>query len=367
MNLSATEESDFFSPFKDMQAYDHEQLVFCQEKKLGLKAIICIHDTTLGPSCGGTRMWNYASEKEALQDALRLARGMTYKSAIAGIDAGGGKAVIIGNPAEIKSEALFRRFGQFINSLGGRYVTACDVNMTTQDLEMIYKSTPYVVGLPETLGGSGASSIITAYGTYMGIKAGVKEVFGTDSLEGKKVAIQGAGGVGYKLAEYLSKEGVTVFISDYDQRKLMATSKASGAHFVDVDEIYDVDADVYAPCALGATINDLTIPRLKCKIIAGAANNQLADENKHAKALEEKGILYAPDFLVNGGGVTAVVSEYYKQFNKEHLFHKVGDIYNKCIEVFRTSKQHKITTHEAAMQMAVKRIEAVNRIKGKTF
>src|SRR3954468_22245314 len=288
----------------------HEQVVFCYDEPTGLKAIIAIHNTVLGPALGGTRMWNYASEQEALTDVLRLSRGMTFKAAISGINLGGGKAVIIGDAKTMKTEAYLRRFGKFVNSLNGKYITAEDVNMKTSDMEYINMETKHVTGLPESMGGGGDPSPVTAYGVYLGMKATAKKVYGQDSLKGKRIAVQGVGQVGMHLVEYLIKENAEVFITDLFEDKVKDIAKKFGVNAVGQHDIYNLDVDIYAPCALGATINDDTISKLKCSIIAGAANNQLKDEVKHGYMLMDRSITYAPDFLINAGGLINVYNEY---------------------------------------------------------
>ena len=260
-----------------MSLHNHEQILFCNDNATGLKAIIAIHNTVLGPSLGGTRMWNYNNEMEALNDVLRLSRGMTYKSSVAGLNLGGGKAVIMGDPKKIKNEALLRRFGKFVNSLGGKYITAEDVAMTSRDMEIIKMETDFVSGLPENMGGSGDPSPVTAYGVYVSMKASAKEVWGNDSLSGKRVLVQGIGHVGEVLVGHLTKEGAKVYINDISDERLKAAATKYFAEVVSADKMFDLDIDIYAPCALGATVNDDTLGRLKCKIICGAANNQLAD------------------------------------------------------------------------------------------
>lgn len=346
-----------------MASYGHEQIVHCYDEATGLKAIVVIHSTVLGPAMGGTRMWDYASNEAALTDAVRLARGMTYKSAISGLNVGGGKAVLIGDPEKLKNEVYLRRFGRFIEGLGGRYVTAGDVNMTLRDLEYIRMETKHVTGLPEAMGGSGSSSLITAYGVYMGMKAAAKEAFGTDSLEGKKVAVQGAGGVGSKLIEYLTKEKAIVFASDVSENKLQRVSREFGAHVVSLDGIYDVPADIYSPCALGATLNDETIPRLSCQVIAGGANNQLADERKHGPLLQQRGVIYTPDFLVNAGGIMAVAAEYFGNYSKEYLIQKAERIYDVCQKVLKQAGNEKIDPHQIALRMAEDRIASIAQLR----
>lgn len=350
------------SVYGQITSLGHEQLVFCYDEPTGLKAIIGIHNTVLGPAVGGTRMWNYTSEAEAITDVLRLSRGMTFKAAISGLNIGGGKAVLIGDP-KLKNEAYLRRFGRFIDSLGGRYVTAEDVNMKTTDMEYIAMESKYVTGLPEIKGGGGDPSPVTAYGTYLGIKAAVKKAFGSDSLTGKKIAVQGIGQVGKYLVEHLIKERAEVFITDIFEDRLIQVAKETGAKVVDPSTIYDIDMDIYAPCALGATINDQTIDRLKCKVIAGAANNQLQDEEKHGKILLEKGIIYAPDFLINAGGLINVYAEFLGGYNREEAYKQADRIYDICTSILDKSEKENIPSQQAAIEMAWNRIEAVGKLK----
>ncbi len=348
---------------KEMGEMGHEQIVFCYDKPTGLKAIIAIHNTTLGPALGGTRIWNYASEEEALQDALRLSRGMTFKNAVSGLNLGGGKAVIIGDANKIKSEAFFRRFGQFIDSLGGKYITAEDVNMTTQDIENIARETKYITGMPQEKGGSGDPSPITAYGVYMGMKAAAKHAFGSDSLAGKKIAIQGVGHVGSVLVDYLAKEKAKIYITDISREKLNTIARKTRAEIVSEEEIYTLDIDIYAPCALGATINDETINKLRCKVIAGAANNQLADEKKHGEILKEKGIVYAPDFVINAGGVTNCYAEFTGKNDSAGVYSLTKNIYDTTLNILRKAEAEAITPHEAALGIALKRISDASKVK----
>jgi leucine dehydrogenase len=345
-----------------MSMHNHEQVVFCQDEATGLKAIIAIHNTTLGPALGGTRMWSYNNEAEALNDVLRLSRGMTYKAAITGLNLGGGKAVIIGDSRKDKSEALMRRFGKFVDSLGGKYITAEDVGISTRDMEFVKMETDHVSGLPESMGGSGDPSPVTAYGVYMGMKAAAKERWGSDSLEGRKVAVQGIGHVGESLVEYLTKENAIVYVCDIYEDRLERAVKQYGATVVDVNSLYDLDMDIYAPCALGATINDDTLSRLKCSIIAGAANNQLADERIHGVAVMEKGILYAPDFLINAGGLINVYSEL-EGYNRERSMSRAENIYYTTLDIFKLSKEQNIPTYMAANMLAEQRIEAIGKVK----
>ena len=342
-----------------MTTTDHEQLVFCQDKATGLKAIIAIHNTTLGPALGGTRMWMYNNEAEAINDVLRLSRGMSYKNSLAGLNLGGGKAVIIGDSRTQKNEALFRRFGKFVNSLGGKYITAEDVGISPQDMTWVNMETNHVAGLP---GKSGDPSPVTAYGVYVGMKAAAKAQFGSDSLAGKKIAVQGVGHVGQYLVEHLTKEGAKVFISDIHEATLKNIAQKFGSQVVGLDEIYDLDMDIYAPCALGATLNDDTLSRLKCSIIAGAANNQLKEERKHGEAVMQKGMIYTPDFMLNAGGVINCYAEV-KELSPEWAMAKAEDIYNTTATIIKRSQDENIPTYSIANKMAEERIEAIGKVK----
>ncbi|GAB4255494.1 MAG: Glu/Leu/Phe/Val dehydrogenase [Vicingaceae bacterium] len=342
-----------------MHAMGHEEVVFCQDEATGLKAIIAIHNTVLGPALGGTRMWHYASTDEALTDVLRLSRGMTYKNAISGLNLGGGKAVIIGDARKDKSEALFRRFGKFVNSLNGKYITAEDVGVSPKEMTWVNMETNHVVGLP---GKSGDPSPVTAYGVYMGMKACVKHQKGTDSLKGIKVAVQGVGHVGEYLVKHLTEEGAEVYITDIFEDTLKRVSEKYKAKVVSPEDIYDVDMDVYAPCALGATINNDTLNRLKCSIIAGAANNQLKDEKVHGKMVVEKGIIYAPDFMINAGGVINCYAEV-KGLSADWAMNKAQEIYNTTLDILKRSADNNVPTYAIANQMAEERIEAIGKVK----
>jgi leucine dehydrogenase len=335
---------------------DHEQIVFCQDKDTGLKAIIGIHNTVLGPALGGTRMWQYNNEWEALNDVLRLSRGMTYKSAITGLNLGGGKAVIIGDAQTQKTPALMRRFGEFVHTLGGKYITAEDVGMQTSDMDLVHDVTPHVTGISKSRGGSGNPSPVTAYGVFMGMKAAAKFKYGSENLAGKKVLVQGIGHVGETLVSYLTKEGAEVIISDINQEKLEEMASKYQVAIYKGTDLYTADVDIYAPCALGATLNNETIPKLKAAIVAGAANNQLANENIHGQMLLEKGILYAPDFLINAGGIINVYSEIEKYDHSEAM-RRTENIYNTTLSILALATQNKITTHQAAFMMAQDRIE----------
>ncbi len=341
---------------RKMSEMGHEQVVFCQDQKTGLKAIIAIHSTALGPALGGTRMWKYNNELEALNDVLRLSRGMTFKASISGLDLGGGKAVIIGDAKTEKTDDLMRRFGKFVETLSGNYITAEDVGMTTHDMEMIREETKHVTGIPQSMGGSGDPSPVTAYGVYMGMKASAMYKWGSDDLKGKKIAVQGIGNVGENLVKYLSEEGSVIYINDISKEQLNKVAAKYGATIVEGDAIYDIDMDIYAPCALGASVNDYTLSRLNCEIIAGAANNQLADEVKHGQMLMDMGIIYAPDFLINAGGLISVYSEI-KGYDQKETLAKTKEIYNTTLDILRKSELEGITSHEAAKQIAQTRIE----------
>jgi len=326
----------------------HERVLICNDKKSGLKAIIAIHSTICGPSLGGTRMWNYKNGEEALKDVLRLSRGMTYKNAISGLALGGGKAVIIGNSREDKSEALFRSFGKYVDSLNGDYITAEDVGINPEDMLQVAMETKHVSGLP---GKSGDPSPVTAYGVYMGMKAAAKFRYGNDSLEGKKIAIQGVGHVGEYLVEYLSKENAKIIITDIHEDMIKRVCDKYKCSHVAPENIYDIDMDIYAPCALGSTINDETINRLKCQIIAGAANNQLENENIHGLQLMQKNIIYAPDYLINAGGVMNCYKEVYN-IPDEKVMKMAEDIYNTTFDIIKFSADNNIPTYLAANRKA---------------
>lgn len=343
--------------FGNLSFDNHEQIVFCNDEETGLKAIIGIHDTTLGPALGGTRMWNYNNEADALQDVLRLSRGMTYKAAITGLNLGGGKAVIIGDAKTLKTDALMRRFGEFVHSLSGKYITAEDVGMETRDMDIVREVTPHVTGISEEKGGAGNPSPITAYGVYMGMKAAAKYKFGTDNLDGKTILVQGIGHVGETIVDLVTKEGAIVIINDINKEALERVSKKYNATIHHDLNVYGLDVDIYSPCALGATINDKTIHNIKAKVIAGAANNQLQDEIKHGKILKEKGIAYAPDFLINAGGIINVYAELVG-YGKEEIKRKTENIYNTTLDIFNLSKENNITTHRAAFNIAQERIDA---------
>ena len=350
------------SIFSQVGSMGHEQVVFCHDKPTGLKAIIAIHNTVLGPSLGGTRLWHYSSEEAAVTDVLRLSRGMTFKAAISGLNIGGGKAVLIGD-VSLKTEAFLRRFGRFVESLGGRYVTAEDVNMKTRDMEYIAMETSHVTGLPEMKGGGGDPSPVTAYGTYLGIKSAAKKAYGKDSLTGKKIVVQGVGQVGTYLVDLLIKEGAHVFITDIFEDKLIDVAKQTGAQVISASSVYDFPMDIYAPCALGGTLNDDSIPALTCDIVAGAANNQLEDDNVHGRMLMDKGILYAPDFLINAGGLMNVYAEFMGNYKKEVALKQTEEIYTTNLRVLNQSEESGQTPQQTAMDIANKRISSMAKVK----
>lgn len=341
--------------FGQLSFDNHEQIVFCNDKDTGLKAIIGIHNTVLGPALGGTRMWKYNNEWEALNDVLRLSRGMTFKSAITGLNLGGGKAVIIGDAKADKTPEMIIKFGEYIHSLSGKYITAEDVGTTTADMDLIRDVTPHVTGISQSRGGSGNPSPVTAYGVYMGMKAAAKYQFGTDNLSGKKVLVQGTGNVGETLIKHLTAEGALVQMTDINEARLQEIHAKYGAQIFTGD-IYSADVDIYAPCALGATINDETVNKIQAKVIAGAANNQLAVEEIHGKILKDRGIAYAPDFLINAGGIINVYAEIVGYDSAEAL-RRTENIYNTTLEIFSFAEQNNITTHQAALSIAQKRID----------
>ncbi|HVW97332.1 MAG TPA: Glu/Leu/Phe/Val dehydrogenase [Mucilaginibacter sp.] len=350
------------SIFNQLEAFGHKKIVFCSDPETGLKAIIAIHDTTLGPALGGTRMWAYKTEEDALHDVLRLSKSMTYKSSIAGLNLGGGKAVIIGDSHRDKSEALLRKFGRFIKNLNGEFITAEDVGTNTRDMEYIRMETQYVTGVPETIGGSGDPSPITAMGVFMGIKACIKELYGNDHLAGKSVIVQGTGHVGENLVKLLRDENAKVYASDINEDRVGRIAKKYGADAVSNNTIFDIDADIYAPCALGATVNSQTIKKLKCAIIAGSANNQLADEAVHGQMLVDRGILFAPDYVINAGGIINCYSEW-MGFSRKRTMQLTENIYEATRNVLQLSKEENIPTTKAADKIAERRIADIKKVK----
>jgi leucine dehydrogenase len=340
--------------FDTIAAMGHEQLVLCNDTSAGYRGIIAIHSTTLGPALGGTRFWNYASDEEAIVDALRLARGMTYKNAVAGLNLGGGKSVIIGNNKTTDREMIFRAHGRFVESLGGRYITAEDVGTSTADMDYVHMETKNVTGLA---GRSGDPSPVTAHGVFRAIQASAKERWGSDDLSGRTISVQGAGHVGYFLSKELHEAGAKLVVTDIDAERVKQVVSEFGARAVAPDEIYGVQADIFAPCALGGIINDKTIPQLKVEIVSGAANNVLLEE-RHGEVLDQKGILYAPDYVANAGGVINVYSEL-AGWSSARAFRKADEIYDTILRVFRIAKTDKVPTYVAADRLAEQRIAAV--------
>lgn len=348
--------------FDDMSRYGYEQLALFTDPAAGLKAIVAIHDTTLGPACGGVRIWPYATEAEALQDALRLSRAMTYKSATADLVLGGGKGVIIADPyGGQKSEVLLRAYGRAVDALGGRYITTTDVGSTGRDLEYISQETDYVVGLPRSRGGSGDTSIMTGLGVYMGMKACAKEAWGSDSLRGKRVAMQGFGKVAYQTAQHLLQEDAQIVATDVHPEAL-EKARGLGIKTVAPEQIYMVDSDLFSPCALGGTLNGDTIPRLTCRIVAGGANNQLLTDAA-GEELHRRGILYAPDYVINAGGVINVSAEVGMDYSPDLAREKTERIYEIMERVIATARDEEIPTAQAADRLAEQRLAAVRGIK----
>lgn len=337
---------------------DHEQVVYCCDTRAGLKAIIAIHNTNLGPALGGCRMWPYASDDEALQDVLRLSRGMTYKSAISNLPLGGGKAVIMGNPRTDKNEGLLRAMGRAINTLNGRYIGAEDSGTTVDDITIMAQETPHVAGILDKATGegelrSGDPSPATAYGTFVGLRAAVKERLGRDDLKGLTVAVHGVGNVGYRLAKYLHEAGAKLWVADLYKDQVRRAVENLGATAVEAEAIYALDVDVFAPCAMGAVINDNTLPQLRAKVVAGAANNQLA-EVRHGEALLDKGILYAPDYVINAGGIIDVSYERIG-YDRDKMLKHVEGIYDTLMEIFKRSKAERLPTNIVADGLAEER------------
>ncbi|NUO62561.1 MAG: Glu/Leu/Phe/Val dehydrogenase [Gemmatimonadaceae bacterium] len=342
---------ELFDRLADM---GHEQLVLCSEPSAGYRGIIAIHSTTLGPALGGTRFWNYASDEEAIIDALRLARGMTYKNAVAGLNLGGGKSVIIGDNKMRNREMIFRAHGRFVESLGGRYVTAEDVGTSPSDMDYVFNETKYVAGLA---GRSGDPSPVTAHGVFRAVQASAKHKFGSDDLDGRTITLQGCGHVGYYLAKELYQAGARLIVTDIDPEKVKTVVEETKAKAVAPDEIYSQKADIFAPCALGAIINDKTIPQLKVQVVSGGANNQLAEE-RHGDILQEKGILYAPDYVANAGGVINVYSEL-AGWDATRSLRKADEIYNTILGVFEIAEKDGIPTYRAADRLAERRLKSV--------
>jgi len=343
--------------FDLLSSMGHEQVVFSHDPSCDYRGIIAVHDTTLGPALGGTRFWPYESDRGAVIDVLRLSRGMTYKAAVAGLNLGGGKAVIIGDNKTRDREMLMRAHGRAVDSLGGRYITAEDVGVSVEDMDLVHMETEFVVGIQ---GRSGDPSPVTAYGVYRGIKACAHKRYGEDSLKERAVAVQGAGHVGYHLCRYLTEEGAKVYVADIDDAKTGRAAADLGVEVVPTEQIYLVDADIFAPCALGAILNDTTIPALEVDIVAGAANNQL-DRPEHADMLRERRILYAPDYVINAGGLINVYSELVG-WSLERANRKAGEIYNVLLAIFDLAETEGMTSSEAADRVAERRLERVGRL-----
>ncbi|HET9984942.1 MAG TPA: Glu/Leu/Phe/Val dehydrogenase [Longimicrobiales bacterium] len=344
--------------FDLIDEHGHEQVVFWNEPAVGYRGIIAIHNTTLGPALGGTRFWHYGSDLEALVDVLRLSRGMTYKAAVTGLNLGGGKAVIIGDPKVQRRELIFRAHGRAVESLKGRYITAEDVGTGVEDMDFVHMETEYVAGIAS---GSGDPSPVTAYGVYRGIKACAREKWGSDDLSGVSVAVQGLGHVGYHVCEFLAEEGAKLVVTDIDEDRIERVVEELGAEPVGPERIYSVDSQIFAPCALGAVVNDQTIPQFRFEIIAGAANNQLA-ESRHGDELQAKGILYAPDYVINAGGLINVYGEL-NGWTSERAKRKAGEIYDTLLQLFEISKEQGVPTHDAADTLAERRIEQVGKLQ----
>jgi len=344
--------------FERIERRGHERVLFCSNRELGLRAVIAIHSTVLGPGLGGLRMWPYADGEAALEDALRLARGMTYKAAVAGVPLGGAKAVLVGDPKRDKSEALFRAFGRFVESLGGNYITAEDVGTGTRDMEWVAAETRWVTGLPVDRGGGGDPSPVTARGVLSGMKAAAQARWGSPSLAGKTIAIQGLGSVGGYLAGFLREEEAKLIGCDIDQEAAARAHDEHGVELVAIDAVYDVDADVFAPCALGATLNPDTIPRLKVEIVAGGANNQLAQPERDGDALAARNILYAPDFVINAGGLINVYNEFVG-YRRERALRMAETIFDTTLRLFDLARRDGLPTYLAADRMAEDRLASV--------
>jgi leucine dehydrogenase len=339
--------------FDTLASMGHEEVVLCSDPSVGYRGILAVHSTKLGPALGGTRFWQYATDEEAITDALRLSRGMTYKNAVAGLPLGGGKSIIIGDNKTQNREQIFRAHGRFVESLGGRYITAEDVGTSTKDMDYVHMETSHVAGLAEK---SGDPSPVTAHGVFRAVQASAHCLWGSNSLEGKTVTIQGCGNVGRHLAEELHEAGARLIVSDIDSGKAARVAKLTGAKIVEGDAIFDAAADIFSPCALGGIINDTTIPKLKVKIVAGGANNQLLEE-RHGDELQRRGILYAPDYVANAGGVINVYGEV-AGWNTERAHEKADDIYDTVLKIFDIAESDHIPTYEAADRLAEQRLAA---------
>ncbi len=349
--------------FEAMEKHGYENIYFCSEKELGLRAIIVIHDTTLGPAAGGIRMKPYETEAEALEDALRLARSMTYKNAAAGLKYGGGKCVVMGDPRREKTEAMFQALGRFIDRLGGLFLTGPDSGTTLHDMEIMRLETPYVVTLPESWGGPGDSAPATAFGVYQGMRACLKAVYGSEDVQGRSVAVQGVGAVGKGVVKYLVEGGARVTIADIDEGSVRAISSQFPVEVVSPQEIARLEGDVYCPCAMGGTLSEQSIPELRCKIVCGSANNQLAQDSD-GELLHQRGILYAPDYIVNAGGVICGLDSLNPGgFNRDRAMAKVGQLYEAMESVIAIARDRQLPTYRAADLLAEQRIAQGRLVK----
>ena len=346
--------------FDRIEADDYEQVVFCHHRASGLRAIVAIHSTALGPALGGTRFYPYPSEQDALEDVLRLAKGMTYKAALAGLDLGGGKAVVLGDPATDKSEALLRAFARYVDALGGRYITAEDVGTTQADMDLIRRETRFVTGVSQSLGGSGDPSVATALGLYWAMKAVATTLWGDSSLVGRHVAVHGVGKVGYSVVRHLVDERCRVTVADVSAAAVDRVVADFGVDVAPMEKIHAVECDIYAPCALGGGLNERTIPELRCAAVCGCANNQLAGPGCD-EALSEAGVLYAPDYAVNAGGIINIAEEL-RGYSRERAETGLRRIYDTTLAVFERAKREGITPAAAADRLAEARIEAVGRL-----
>ncbi|MBM4278908.1 MAG: amino acid dehydrogenase [Deltaproteobacteria bacterium] len=349
--------------FELMKKGGHEQVIFNYDKETGMRAIIAIHDTTLGHACGGTRMVNYASMEDALKDTMRLSKAMTYKCAAADEDKGGGKGVIWGDPKKDKTEAFLRAYGRFIEILKGRFVTgAADLNLNEADGSIMGKESRHILARPKEEGSSGNTGAITAYGVFVGLKACAKFIWGSEDLRGKKIAVQGLGSVGEPLLGYLREGGMEIIATDMNEKTLQGLQTTYGYKPVKSEEIYEVDCDIFSPCAIGGVLNDRTIPKLKCRIVAGCANNQLEDEKRHGQMLHERGILFAPDYVINAGGVIQAIDEE-QGYHLERVKMKTEKIYDRLLHIFETAKREGILPLEAANRYAESRIREIHKMR----
>lgn len=349
--------------FEWMKQGGHEQIIFNYDKETGMRAIIAIHDTTLGNACGGTRMVNYASMEDALKDAMRLSKAMTYKCAAADEDKGGGKGVIWGDPQKDKTEAYLRAYGRFIEILKGRFITgAADLNLNEADSSVMGRESRYILARPKEEGSSGNTGAITAYGVFCGLKACAQFLWGNPDLRGKRIAVQGLGAVGEPLLKHLREGGLEIVATDINEKTLLRLKATYGFKAVKPEEIYEVDCDIFSPSAIGGILNDQTIPKLKCKIVGGCANNQLEDEMKHSRMLHERGILYAPDYVINAGGVIQAIDEE-QGFNPERVRLKTERIYDRLLHIFEMARREGILPIEAANRYAESRIREIHKMR----